>query len=151
MALGLLAAAIIASMIGLVGVCIGPAIGSFADRLGHRRAVMASLVLIAAASGAGAVVELVPATDARVARDAKRVRQREPDRLHRPTVGGTNADQNLEFGLAPPLGVRSARPRASSGTSHDIKGFFDGLRSVDNVMYGGLLQFPFPGVRLVAR
>ena len=53
--LGIVAAGIIASTISLIGVCIGAASGSFADRLGHRRAIIASLLLIAAASGGGAL------------------------------------------------------------------------------------------------
>ncbi len=62
LALGLVGAGIIASMISLIGVCIGSAIGSFADRLGHLRAIMASLVLVAAASGAGALAGERPGT-----------------------------------------------------------------------------------------
>ena len=46
---------------------------------------------------------------------------------------------------------RRVRPRAPSGASHYIKGFFDGLRLVDNMVYGGLLHSPFPGFRIVAR
>ncbi len=32
-----------------------------------------------------------------------------------------------------------------------IKGFFDGFRLVDNVVYGDLLHSPFPGFPIVAR
>ena len=41
--------------------------------------------------------------------------------------------------------------RSPSGSSRYTKGFFDGSRLIDNVVYGGLLHSPFPGFRIVAR
>ena len=50
------------------------------------------------------------------------------------------------------LGLRGASGVGPpSRGSHLIKRFFDRLRLVDDVVYGGLLHGPFPGFRIVAR
>ncbi len=57
------------------------------------------------------------------------------------------------FYVPPAIGVRDriAKLKGICSDAAPIKGFFDGFRLVDNVVYGGLLHSPFPGFRIVAR
>jgi MFS family permease len=55
--LSLVAAGWVISMFNVIGVALGMLIGAFADRIGHRRVVLAGLGLVAAASLAGAAAQ----------------------------------------------------------------------------------------------
>jgi MFS family permease len=55
--LSLVAAGWVISMFNVIGIALGMLIGAFADRLGHRRVVLTGLVLVAAASLAGAAAQ----------------------------------------------------------------------------------------------
>lgn len=74
------------------------------------------------------------------------IRTRSRNREDRPwwaLVNGESLDSRTSTGRV--------RRRAPSGACHYIKGFFDGLRLVDDVIDGGLLHFPFPGFPVEAR
>ena len=55
--LSLVAAGWVISMFNVIGIALGMLIGAFADRIGHRRVVLAGLGLVAAASLAGAAAQ----------------------------------------------------------------------------------------------